>query len=128
MGARITASAEAAVDVVQGPRVGGVGEHHRRWIPDSTIRPGSFSAARKKAQVCETRWACCMLWVTMTTVTSLAISAMVCSMRRGRGGVERRAGLVHEQHPGPDGQGPGDAQPLLLATRQGAAELAAGGS
>ena len=50
--------------------------------PASTSRPGSFSAARKKAQFWDTRWACCMLWVTMTTVTSSAISRIVSSIRR----------------------------------------------
>jgi hypothetical protein len=35
--------------------------------------------------------------------------------------VERRARLVHQQHPGPDGQRPGDAQPLLLAAGEGGA-------
>ena len=39
-------------------------------VPASTMRPGSPSAARKKAHCCETRWACCMLWVTITIVTS----------------------------------------------------------
>ncbi|MCW2772565.1 MAG: Phosphate transport system regulatory protein PhoU, partial [Nocardioides sp.] len=39
----------------------------------------------------------------------------------GRRRVERRAGLVHEQHPGLDGQRAGDAQPLLLATGQATA-------
>src|SRR4029453_7215194 len=33
----------------------------------------------------------------------------------GGDGVERRARLVHEQHVGPGGDGPGDAEPLLLA-------------
>ena len=37
----------------------------------------------------------------------------------GRDGVERRRGLVHQQDVGLDGQGPRDAQPLLLADRQG---------
>ena len=32
--------------------------------------------------------------------------------------VERRAGLVHEDDLGLDGQGPGDAEPLLLAARE----------
>ena len=64
-------------------------ESSRRWGwrrsssvgPASTMRPGWFSAARKKAHSWDTRWACCMLWVTMTTVTSSAISAIVCSIR-----------------------------------------------
>jgi hypothetical protein len=36
----------------------------------------------------------------------------------GGDGVERRAGLVHQQHVGPSGDGAGDAEPLLLATRE----------
>ena len=43
--------------------------------------PGWPSSARKKAQLWETRCACCMLWVTMTTVTSSAMSRMVSSIR-----------------------------------------------
>ena len=50
--------------------------------PHSTSRPGSFSAARKNALRSEIRWACCMLWVTMTTVTWFTSSMMVSSMRR----------------------------------------------
>src|SRR3984957_2611831 len=41
----------------------------------------------------------------------------------GRGRVQGRAGLVHQQHVGGDGQRPGDAEPLLLT----AGERAAGG-
>src|ERR1019366_10155384 len=36
----------------------------------------------------------------------------------GRDGVEGRAGLVHEQRLRLDGQGGGDAEPLLLPTRE----------
>src|SRR4029453_14720434 len=36
----------------------------------------------------------------------------------GGDGVERRARLVHEQHVGPGGDGPGDAEPLLLTAGQ----------
>ena len=41
----------------------------------------------------------------------------------GRYGVEGRAGLVHQQYLGPDGEGPGNAQALLLATRKRRARL-----
>lgn len=34
-------------------------------------------------------------------------------------GIQRREGLIHEQHPGTHGQCPGDAHPLLLATGKG---------
>ena len=37
--------------------------------------------------------------------------------------VERRAGLVHQQHLGLDGDRPGDAQPLLLAAGEAGAGL-----
>ena len=57
----------------------------------------------------DTRAACCMLWVTMTMVTSETKLADGLLDPPGRGRVERRARLVHEQDPGPDGQGPGDA-------------------
>ncbi len=39
-------------------------------------------------------------------------------MRAGGDRVERRAGLVHQEHVGLDGDGPGDAEPLLLAAGQ----------
>ena len=44
----------------------------------------------------------------------------------GEGGdrVQRRAGLVHQQHVGLDGDRPGDAQPLLLTAGQARAGLA----
>ena len=51
-------------------------------VPFSTRNPGWFSSARKKAHWSDTRWACCMLWVTITTVTSSRSSAMVSSTRR----------------------------------------------
>ena len=41
--------------------------------------------------------------------------------------VERRAGLVHQDHLGIDGDGAGDAQPLLLAAGQGRAAFVQGG-
>ena len=36
----------------------------------------------------------------------------------GGDGVERRAGFVHEEDLGFDGEGPGDAEALLLSTRE----------
>ena len=42
---------------------------------------------------------------------------------RGGDGVQRRAGLVHQQHLGLDGDGAGDAQPLLLAAGEAQAAL-----
>ena len=41
--------------------------------------------------------------------------------------IERRAGLVHQDHLGIDRDGAGDAQPLLLAAGQGGAAFAAAG-
>src|ERR1035441_6096071 len=52
----------------------------------TTMCPGAFSVARKKAQYSETRWACCMLCVTMTIVTRLASSPMVSPIRRVEAG------------------------------------------
>src|SRR5262249_39127156 len=42
--------------------------------------PGLPDSARKKTQRSETRVACCMLWVTITMVTSSTSSRRVCSM------------------------------------------------
>ena len=69
----------------------------------------------KKAVNSETRAACCMLCVTMTIVKSLLEleDELLDLGRRDR--VERRAGLVHQQDLGLDGEGAGDAEPLLLA-------------
>ena len=41
--------------------------------------------------------------------------------------VERRARLVHQDHFGADGDGPGDAQALLLAAGEAGAGIVAGG-
>ena len=62
--------------------------------------------------------ACCMLWVTMTIVYSLdeVLHQVLDRQRRDR--VERRAGLVHQDHLGLDGDRPRDAEPLLLAARE----------
>ena len=63
----------------------------------------------------ETRAACCMLWVTMTTVYNFFNSCDKV-LDPGRGDrVDGRARLVEEDDLRLDGQGPGDAQPLLLA-------------
>jgi hypothetical protein len=72
----------------------------------------------KNAVRSDTRAACCMLWVTMTIVYSLLeLAHQVLDAQRGDR-VERRARLVHEDHVGLGGDGPGDAQPLLLAAGQ----------
>ena len=114
-------SSEPAVDVVGGARVGRVLEDARSVGPLSTMPPGVPCSARKNAPAAETRAACCMLWVTMTIVTSVPQLGDGLLDPAGRGRVERRARLVHQQDLGPDGQRPGDAQPLLLAAGQRAA-------
>ena len=88
------------------------------------MRPGCPPRRGRTPHWVETRCACCMLWVTMTTVTSAASSRIVSSIAPGRGRVEGAARLVHQQHLGPHGQRAGDAQPLLLAAGQTAAGLA----
>ena len=68
--------------VVERALVVGLEEH---LLGRSLLRrctPGSFSAARKNAQYCDTRCACCMLCVTITIVTSSRSSSIVSSMRR----------------------------------------------
>ena len=62
-----------------------------------------------------------MLWVTMTMVyCCLELRDQILDCQR-RDGVERGAGFVHQQYVGRDGDGPGDAEPLLLATGQASA-------
>ena len=75
-------SSEAALHVVERAWVVGLGE-------DLLGRPGLDDVARARSRrrgrtrsACDTRCACCMLWVTITIVTSWAISAIVSSMRR----------------------------------------------
>ena len=70
-----------------------------------------------------TRAACCMLWVTITIVTRAlsSIDQLLDLQRRDR--VERRAGLVHQDHLGVDRERAGDAQPLLLAAGETRAGL-----
>ncbi len=64
-------------------RYEGPGGRRRRCSvgPASTMCPGWPSPSRRKsAHWSETRWACCMLWVTMTMVTSRRSSLIVSSM------------------------------------------------
>ena len=63
----------------------------------------------------ETRAACCMLWVTITIENSLLQLDHQVLDFPGRDRVEGRAGLVHQDHVGLDGDAAGDAEPLLLA-------------
>ena len=55
-----------------------------------------------------------MLWVTMTMVYVLFELGDEVLDLGGGDGVERRRRLVHQEHLGLDGQGPGDAEALLL--------------
>ena len=71
----------------------------------------------------ETRAACCMLWVTITIVSVLAQLVDQLLDLGGGDRVERRAGLVHQQHLRLDRERAGDAEPLLLAAREADARL-----
>ena len=66
----------------------------------------------------ETRAACCMLCVTMTTVMSRAqlVDQLLDLLRAD--GIQRRRRLVEQQHLGLDGERAGDAEALLLAAGQ----------
>ena len=68
-----------------------------------------------------TRVACCMLCVTMTIVYCDLSSRIRSSMATGGDRVERRGGLVHQDHVRLDGDRPRDAQPLRLPAGQGQA-------
>ncbi len=89
----------------------------RRWDPARRCSRAVPSAARKNAALSETRWACCMLWVTITTVTSPASAPIVSSTRRVDVGSRAKHGSSISSTSGRR-QGPGDAQPLLLAAGQ----------
>ena len=67
--------------VVGGARVAGCSKMSvgRPVLDDATRAP---LAGQEEGRLLDTRWACCMLWVTMTIVTSVPISAMVSSIRR----------------------------------------------
>ena len=65
----------------------------------------------------DTRAACCMLWVTITIEYSLLELEHQVLDLAGGDRVERRAGLVHQDHVGLDRQAARDAEPLLLAAR-----------
>ncbi len=115
---RIRASAEPPGDVGLGAGVGGVGEEEVGLVElddDAGAMPLLGGLVEKKAVMSLTRAACCMLWVTMTIVYSSLRSSIRSSTLRGGDRVERRAGLVHQQHLGLDGERAGDAEPLLLA-------------
>ena len=80
------------------------------------VSPYSMSRPRNmKAVLSETRAACCMLCVTMTMEKcSLELGDEILDARRGDG-VERRAGLVHQDDFGLGRDRARDAQALLLA-------------
>ena len=69
------------------------------------------------------RAACCMLWVTITIVYLLRSSAIRSSTASVAHRVERRAGLVHQQHLRLDGGRASDAEALLLAAGEAGARL-----
>ena len=85
---------EPPVDVVDCPR--SWGELNMTSVGPSSMPPGVAVAARKKAQVSETRGACCMLWVTMTIVISGQVRDRLLDAA-GRGRVQGRARFVHEE-------------------------------
>ena len=67
-------------------------------VSNSMSSPARSSPINKNAQSSEIRAACCMLWVTMTTVTrSFKRLHQFFDVQR-RDGVERGGGLVHQQH------------------------------
>ena len=72
----------------------------------------------KKPVLCDTRAACCMLWVTITIVYRWTRSCMRSSIASVEIEVERREHGSSEDDLGLDGDGPRDAQPLLLAARE----------
>ena len=69
------------------------------------------------------REACCMLWVTIAIVKLLLQLPDQVLDRERRNRVERRAGLVHQQHLGLDRDRAGDAEALLLAAGEAGAGL-----
>ncbi len=66
----------------------------------------------------ETRAACCMLCVTATIVNSLGQPRHQLLDHGAGDRIERRRRLVHQQHLRLSGDGPRDAQPLLLSARE----------
>ena len=89
-----------------------------RWARTRRARPARSSPSRKKAVWSDTRRG---LEHVVGDQDDGDIGGQVGDelLDLGRGdGVERRARLVHEQHLGLHRQGPGDAEPLLLAARE----------
>ena len=62
--------------------------------------------------------ACCMLWVTMAMVNRALRPSIKLLDAGGRDRVERRAGLVEQDHLGLDRHRAGDAEALLLAAER----------
>ena len=115
-------SAEPPGDVVLGPLVGGVGEDLLGAVEldqhaGAAVGSGLTSVV-KKAVPSDTRAACCMLWVTMTIVYSSLISCIRSSMRAVAMGSSAEHGSSIRITSGSRGDGPGDAQALLLAAGQ----------
>ena len=78
----------------------------------------SLTSVVKKAVRSLTRAACCMLWVTITIVYSVLISCIRSSMRAVAIGSRAEHGSSIRIDLGLDGDGPGDAEALLLAAGQ----------
>ena len=110
--------AEPTADVVGG--TGSSGSENTRCVgPYSTRRPGfSSPSTRKNAVLSETRSACCMLCVTITTVTVWHELPNRLFDDAASSRVERRARLVHEQNFGAHRERTRDAETLLLTARQ----------
>ncbi len=90
------------------------------------VGPNSTSSPRyMKAVNCEMRAACCMLWVTMTMVNSVAQLLDQLLDLAGRDRIERRGRLVEKDDLGVLRDGARDAQALLLAARQAHARTGA---
>ena len=121
-------SSEPTVHVVGGPGVRRVVEQWLGRCLLSTMRPGLPCSARKNAARWETRTACCMLWVTMTMVTSELELPIVSSIRLVEVGSRAEQGSSISSTLGPtararamqsrccwppDSAPPGRAQPIL---------------
>src|SRR5262245_10413006 len=115
-------SAEAAGDVVLGARVGGIAEdlvgggvlhEHARAV----VAFGAHLGGEEGRAIADPRGLLHVVGDDHDRVLRLELLHQVLDAAGGDG-IERRAGLVHEEHLGVGGDGPGDAQPLLLTARE----------
>ncbi len=98
-------------------RSAGMVASSRAWEPSPTMRPPSRKATRSASSMVDTRWA----------TTSVVVDSSLAQALEDLGldhRIDRRGGVVEDEHPGLAQQSAGQRDALALAAREGDAPLA----